>query len=358
MRDIMEQIKLLDPVTATETEIAALNQFEQQMASEARRVHSLIPLEATAADLRTVAQFDVSLGLVGADVDIATWAAWDPAGAVLGSARIMTEDRAENQHLAVFSAGVLPGARRSGLGKALLERVAAEAGVRERTVLLAATDSRVPSGEEFVRKLDGQMGVVTHAMELSTARVDVKLLRRWSRRSRERAGWFELGLWEGPYPDDALNAIVPLLTEIMNAEPRGELEVEDDSWSPEQLRQIEAALWERNLQRSAIYAREANTGEYAGYTEIYPTARRPELIVQGLTGVAARFRDRGIGRWLKAAMLARILERLPDVRTVRTSVGESNAAMLRINQELGFEIAGDTTHWQLRIEDVRSYLAG
>ena len=358
MRDIMGHIELLHPATVTKTEIAALNAFERHMASEARPGDPPVPLEDTVADLRTVAQYDVSLGLVGADVDITTWVSRDTTAAVLSTARIMTEDRAENRHVAVFDVAVLPQARRSGLGRALLQRVAAAAGEGARTLLLTATDSRVPSGAEFVQHIDGHKCVVTHAMELSTAVVEKPLLRGWIERSRERAGGFELGLWEGPYPNDSLDAIVPLLTEIMNAEPRGELDVEDDSWSPDQLRRIEDVLWDRELRRRAMYVRDTHTGEYAGYTETYHDARKPQILIQGLTGVAARFRDRGIGRWLKAAMLERVLERLPDVRTVRTSVAESNVAMLRINRELGFEIAGDTTHWQVRIEDIRSYLAG
>ena len=355
---IMVRTDAIDPCRTTEAELAALNAFERRMASEARPDDPGAAPEHTLANLRTVSQIDVPLGLVGVDTDITTWVGCDSDGAVVGRARIMTEDRDENRRLAVFGVGVLPQARRKGIGAALLGRVAAEAEVRARTLLLTATSSAVPSGEALMRRIGARRGVVMDAMELSTERVDRKLLDRWIRRSRERAGGFALGRWEGPYPDDALQMAAPLLTETMNAEPRGDLEIEDDSWSPEQLRRIEEVLRDRGLRRTAMYVIETRSDEYAGYTEVYYDERAPQALVQGLTGVAARFRERGLGRWLKAATLERVLERLPEVRAVRTSVAESNHAMLRINRELGFQTKDRTTHWQVRLEDIRSYLGG
>jgi hypothetical protein len=67
-------------------------------------------------------------------------------------------------------------------------------------------------------------------------------------------------------------------------------------------------------------------------------------------------RKLGLGRWLKAAMLERIFEELPQACYVRTGNANSNAPMLRINHELGFRHYISLTFWQMDLPSVRAYL--
>jgi hypothetical protein len=68
------------------------------------------------------------------------------------------------------------------------------------------------------------------------------------------------------------------------------------------------------------------------------------------------FRERGLGRWLKAGMLTRVLAEHPEVRFVRTANADSNAAMVKLNYELGFRPYVSRTVWQVSLEQVESYL--
>ena len=70
----------------------------------------------------------------------------------------------------------------------------------------------------------------------------------------------------------------------------------------------------------------------------------------------ADLNGRGLGRWLKAAMLDKVLRERPQVRRVRTGNADSNAAMLEINRELGFEPRTSQIVWQLKIEKLEDYL--
>ena len=75
------------------------------------------------------------------------------------------------------------------------------------------------------------------------------------------------------------------------------------------------------------------------------------------TGVSPEFRGRGLGRWLKAAMLDRIVRERPGVKFVRTGNADSNAAMLGINRALGFTPYVSRCVWQLETEKALAYLA-
>ena len=110
-------------------------------------------------------------------------------------------------------------------------------------------------------------------------------------------------------------------------------------------------LWGvRGIERWMMYAREEATGEYAGFTEVFWNGDRPSLLQQGGTGVWARYRNRGLGRWLKAAMLERVLRERPQVRLVRTDNADTNQAMLDINIQLGFKLFMEVTAWQIETE--------
>lgn len=91
-------------------------------------------------------------------------------------------------------------------------------------------------------------------------------------------------------------------------------------------------------------------------TDVYWHPNRPELLQQGMTGVLPAYRNRGLGRWLKAAMLAKVLSDRPQIAIIRTSNADSNAAMLKINRELGFQPYLVQIEWQVTTEQVAAYL--
>jgi GNAT superfamily N-acetyltransferase len=69
------------------------------------------------------------------------------------------------------------------------------------------------------------------------------------------------------------------------------------------------------------------------------------------------YRNHGLGRWLKAAMLAKVLHERPQVQFVRTGNANSNAPMLKINAALGFKPYLAQSIWQVETERVAAYLA-
>jgi hypothetical protein len=75
-----------------------------------------------------------------------------------------------------------------------------------------------------------------------------------------------------------------------------------------------------------------------------------------MTGVFPQFRNKGLGRWLKASMLDKVLKERPQVKYVRTGNADTNASMLKINNELGFKPYTADILWQVELNKVMDYI--
>lgn len=144
--------------------------------------------------------------------------------------------------------------------------------------------------------------------------------------------------------------------EAMNRAPRGDLQLEDFHWTPAHIRQFEASERARGTAWWTMYVRERASRRIAGFTDVTWHPNRPEILLQGGTGVFPEYQNRGLGRWLKAAMLEKVLRDRPQVKYVRTGNADQNAPMLKINRELGFRPFQSRYEWQVETDTVLAYL--
>jgi GNAT superfamily N-acetyltransferase len=333
-----------DPTTASHEECVALHAFTSAMRTELLPDDALTPLEEAIA----VWRMNVTLA------DVPTWLVRDETGAVLARGQAVLPRSGGNRSLAQGNLEVLPSHRRRGFARALLARLAPAMREAERSVLIVATLARAPGGAAFMERLGAERGLETTVSQLRLDSLDRSKVSEWAH--RDASGEFEIGFWDGPYPEADLEAICGL-QEVMLTQPLGRIAVEHERPGAALLRKAEAAMATRDRRRWTAYARERATSRFAGFTELTWLPRAPELLEQGNTGVFPELRGRGLGLRLKAAMLERVLRELPRARFVRTSNADVNASMLAINHALGFAPYQERTVWQAPLERIEAWLA-
>lgn len=339
-------IKPFDVKNASEAEYRAANELRNRMRAETLPDDPPIPLEEQVREFQNLPSF----------IGVHVWAVWSADETrALASGVLSVPYLDTNKHLGEMEIDVLPEYRRQGIARALLARIVDAARQESRTMLFAGTNERVPAGAALMRRLGARKGLENHTNQLDVRDLNRDLIHAWQARASERAADFELGFWDGAYPEEELQDIVALF-EVMNSAPRDQLEMEDWRVTPEHLRQMEKQNSARGTTRWTFYARAKSTRQFAGFTEVFWNPNRPQILSQGATGVFPRYRGNGLGRWLKAAMLDKVLRERPEVKFIRTGNADSNAAMLKINNELGFKPYISRCVWQVEREKVEEYL--
>ena len=300
---------------------------------------------------------------------VKAWAGWIPENqtgipsvhetivheTITSRASAWFSDTDKNTQSIEFTVYVAPEHRRRGLGRELLKRVVGEARRIGRGLMTTSTSARVPAGPAFLERLGAEPGLELSESQLCLADVNAAFLKQWQDEGRDRGAGFTVGFWEGRYPDEQIDAIADL-TSILNTAPHDNLEFEDSRLTPSEIRQLQQTMASTGTQRWTAYALHVPSGQFAGFSEVFWNPNRPHIMDQGETGVYPAHRGRGVGRWLKAAMLDRILRERPDVRFLRTGNAHSNASILKINKALGFQPYDSTCIWQIEAERAADYL--
>ena len=343
---LSKSIRKVDLKTASQEDYIAFNAFSNRMRLERLPDDPPRSLEETIKQAQNIPPI----------VDLNVWVVDHPEGqGFIASADAQIFRMEENKHLAQFSVDVLPEFRGKGIELDLLHEIASVAERENRTLMLSSTNSRVPSGEALMQQIGAEKALESHTNQLDLQELDHGLIQAWMDQAGQKSSGFELIFWEGSYPQEHLQAFSKLY-DVLNSQPKGTLDVEDFHFTPELLSQLEQMTFATGNKRWTLIAQEKASGNFAGYSEVTWNPKRPKIINQQGTGVYPEYRNLGLGRWLKAAMLGKVLRELPEARFVRTGNADSNAPMLKINHELGFKPYIAESTWQIETVKVREYL--
>lgn len=342
---LMYYIQSIDIRTASEKEFLATARFSNRMRAEKLPNDPTIPEQ----------EYIVSWQNIPSMLDVYAFIVWNEERTdLIAKGNIVIRRVDDNQHISEIELDILPEYRRQGLGKKLLFMLAEVAKRENRNLLIVQTVERIPGGEIFMNRIGAQKAMESHVNQLILSEVDRDLLRQWKELGHRSTTDFALGFWEGPYPEEQIVAITELY-KVMNQQPHGNLDVENLMYTPEILREQEKALLAEGAVRWTYYAYERESGAFAGFTDVVWRSSRPDILYQENTGVWPQYRNKGLGRWLKAAMLEKVFVDRPQVQFVRTQNADSNAPMLKINHELGFKPYNSLTYWQMETKRVLDY---
>ncbi len=219
-----------------------------------------------------------------------------------------------------------------------------------RTSVIAWGD-HTPDADAFWTGLGAELRYTEQESRLDLAAVDPELMARWI-----AAGPADLELvhWARRCPEDQIDALVATAN-AMNDAPTDDLEIADTVVDEAMVRTEIEARAARGLEYQGVLAVTAS-GEAAGTTEVFVNRHRPAASWQWSTVVLPAHRGRGIGRWLKAAMWQRLRATEPEVTTLQTGNAASNAHMLAINSEMGFQPTHLMGCWQAGLETLETAL--
>jgi GNAT superfamily N-acetyltransferase len=238
---------------------------------------------------------------------------------------------------------VHPAHRRGGVGRALglavLDRLAAGGRTRVGTYVVAGGPSE-PVCERLGMR---QVYEETHN-RLVAADLDRSLMEAWIAQAPERASGYHLLELTDPFADELLEPWCELQFQ-MNTAPMEDMEREDEVMTPAMWRDIEARLAPARKTLRTVIAVETETGAFAGSTTLQVDLLDPTHAWQWETVTHPDHRNRGLGRWMKATNVLRVVDEF-GVERIDTENAGSNEPMLNINRTMGFRTVLVTHSWE------------
>ena len=261
---------------------------------------------------------------------------------------------ATNKHLYDAEIFVLPEHRRRGLGTSFLGTVVQQMDRHGATTVSLWTEEE--SGHEFLKTIGAEPKMSWIESRLRLSDVDWPTLERWVAEGQARNPRTRLEVYEGPIPEAMRPEYAPQLSAILNTIPFEGLDHGDVVITPDVMREFAARMAVTGEVQHTVLAREPD-GDMSGLTDVGWAPYHRELIYQWFTGVRPDARGRGLGKWIKAAMLLHLRKRYPDVLWISTDNAGSNAPMLKINRAMGFKTYRQGTAYQITRDNLEKRLA-
>ena len=335
-------IEYVDTRTAPEETLEAMHELHLVYDEEVLSGDPPVPLAQRLLDWRHPLEVE----------RVSHWVTWKGPEIVATSG--LHVDLVENLENAFGWVFVHPHHRGSGYGRAIATAMVDAAQADGRTRLAVG----IPEGrseEALTRRAGMKSAFREKVSRLVFDEIDWELMESWMSRAAERASDYELLFLHSPVEDEYLEAFCDLMF-VMNTAPREDYIEEEETMTPEIWRDIEAKMTLTGRDILSYVARHKPTGQFAGYTTVGQKRLQPDLVDQWDTGVDPAHRNKGIGRWVKAAMAFELRDRYPAVRRIDTENAGSNAPMLGINIEMGFKPILIQNVWQGDVATIRANL--
>lgn len=159
---------------------------------------------------------------------------------------------------------------------------------------------------------------------------------------------YRLTAWEGVVPDGLAESFAAA-RQGMDDMPTGELDLGEVRWDVERVREAAETVARRGERLLTVAALSDADDSVAGYTELVLPEDDAGRAQQYDTAVLPAHRGHGLGMWVKAEMLRRVLAGHPRLTEVQTDNADDNRHMLAVNTALGFRPLRRTVEYQLAL---------
>ncbi len=336
------RLEYVDARSAPEGVLAAMHDLYLEIDDEELPGDPPKPYEQRLLDWRHVPEKEL----------LAHWVLWDDDALVATSGTWMNLE--QNLDNAFGWVHVRNGHRGRGYGRLVAAPMLDMVEEQKRTRFACA----IPRGFEAAALAErAGMKNAFHAQRsrLVLADVDWDMVDGWVARAPERASDYDVLFLPPPIADEHLQAYCDL-HDVMNTAPLEDFERDPEVVTPELWRGLEEIDRERQTEFLVYVARHKASGTFVGLTELIYQRLNPAQAWQADTGVESAHREKGLGRWLKAAMLQKIRSDYPLVERIDTDNAGSNEPMLNINITLGFRPIVMNHIWQGDVATIRERL--
>lgn len=249
----------------------------------------------------------------------------------------------DNRHFAWFDLTVVPDRRRRGHGSAMLAHLVAEARRRGRTTAGMGADDH-PALEGFAKHHGYDLAYVEVERRQYLERIDWPAVTAAYDAALPYAQDYTFERRGFPSPPGELAEIAEL-TAAINDAPTDDLDLEDEVYTADRIRDYETAQLGRGHRMYRVVARHRD-GHLAGHTVVGVESDRPGVGGQHDTAVAPGHRGHRLGLLLKVEMLRWLQEAEPDLDHVDTGNAGTNAHMIAVNELLGYEVMSPVACYQ------------
>ncbi len=250
-----------------------------------------------------------------------------------------TDYDAHANHIGV-ACGVGVPLRRRGIGRALLAELYGFMTDHDRT--LATMSTRLDDGKAFLAAIGATEKQRAYENRLQYAQTSTALLVAWEAGVDPTLNW---EIHAGRVPLDRYAVLAAPLTVMLNTQPKGTLDM-----PPYRVHLEAIAAWYANMDAHGgdhVMVLLVSGDEIVAMSEATWSPEFPDRAYQGMTAVAEAWRGRNLAKAVKARLLRAVVEMHPSIRLIITHNADVNAAMLAINQQLGFVAYREMRYYQI-----------
>ncbi|WP_238010822.1 GNAT family N-acetyltransferase [Dactylosporangium sp. AC04546] len=326
------RVREWDPATAPKDEIEAV----------LRALNEIVAVDVPEDPPWRITRFREYLAVTMPGERRTSWLAESDGGEILGHASLLALEE-----IGVLELSVVPAARRSQVGTALLAAVARR----------AAEEGFESVGVEVIGGTPAVKFFETHGFEC--AFIEMRNLLDLGGVDWLRLGEMAAGIGAGyrvEYhpggPPESHYAAYAAAKEAARAAVVEDLELRPSSYDAERLRASLGTLHARGLKPYIVLAVHEATDEIAGLTEVVVPAQRPTRADQYDTIEVPIHRGYGISRAIKARMLFELRAAEPHLLDVQTWNALENEPLLQVNAELGFKPDREWREYEADVVDL------